>query len=664
MTGIPGGPDSSDPASALLALLATPEPALSPEAVLGALDQAATRPDGRRRIAAAVTGQPELLTGQGARAPIPGILRFITALARAGAAAVAEPPCPRCGRQRPLGVPVDGLRVCAGCRSKARALPCGRCGKVRPTARRNDNGKPICQNCWHRDPRSWKPCAKCGNSRRVAAVTVAGPVCQSCRPGPALPCSICGSADGGRIGISRATSTPVCNRCRKRWITCSRCSTGAPLKGGTLREPLCARCLNPDPAFWKRCASCQETWQLSAAECTRCSLGRKLKQIFTPPGGTAAPELDRLREALVGVGRPDLMLDWLNKAGVRRTLEAVAARSMVTHEALDTLPPGRTLVHLRSMLVAAGALPPRDERLTALERWIGQAIAGHADPGHRRALHGYAVWHHLRRLRGRLDGRPASRQQVKNVRDQVTAAAAFLDWLTARGLTLATCTQAELDQWLAGTSGHPTRSANFVRWAVARHHASRLTAPASRWTGPAGPLDQDRRWADARRLLHDDACPAADRVAGLLILLYAQKLNAITALTAQHVLHQDGRTLLRLGSRPIVLPTPLDALADALAAGRKTPGSSLLDVPSSWLFPGHRPGSALTEDALAKRLHALGISPRQSRSTALFTLATDVPAAILAKTLGIHIKAAIQWQKISAGDWAAYAADISSRLEH
>jgi hypothetical protein len=33
----------------------------------------------------------------------------------------------------------------------------------------------------------------------------------------------------------------------------------------------------------------------------------------------------------------------------------------------------------------------------------------------------------------------------------------------------------------------------------------------------------------------------------------------------------------------------------------------------------------------------------------------------LAKTLGIHIKAAIQWQKIFAGDWAAYAADVSRR---
>jgi hypothetical protein len=145
------------------------EPALSPEAVLGALGQAAARPDGRHRIAAAVTGKPGLLTGQGARAPVPGVLRFIGALARAGAVAVVDPPCPRCGRQRPLGVPVDGLRLCAGCRSKARAVLCGRCGKVRPPGRLNDGGQPICQNCWHRDPRSWKPCAKCRNPRRTVA---------------------------------------------------------------------------------------------------------------------------------------------------------------------------------------------------------------------------------------------------------------------------------------------------------------------------------------------------------------------------------------------------------------------------------------------------------------------------------------------------------------
>ncbi len=49
-----------------------------------------------------------------------------------------------------------------------------------------------------------------------------------------------------------------------------------------------------------------------------------------------------------------------------------------------------------------------------------------------------------------------------------------------------------------------------------------------------------------------------------------------------------------------------------------------------------------------------GRVPARRGPDTLFTLAADVPAAILAKTLGIHIKAAIQWQKISGGDWAAY----------
>jgi hypothetical protein len=218
------------------------------------------------------------------------------------------------------------------------------------------------------------------------------------------------------------------------------------------------------------------------------------------------------------------------------------------------------------------------------------------------------------RARGRLDGRPASRDQAKNVRDHVAVAAAFLDWLTARGLTLAACTQADLDQWLASTSGHLIRSASFVRWAVARRHASGLTAPATRWPGPSGPLDQDRRWADAQRLLQEEAYPAADRAAGLLVLLYAQKLSVITALITSHVLHEDGRTLLRLGSRPIVLPALLDDLVAGLAAGRRPPGSSLLGVPSPWLFAGRKPGSALTADALAQRLHALsGSAPAGPR---------------------------------------------------
>jgi hypothetical protein len=42
-------------------------------------------------------------------------------------------------------------------------------------------------------------------------------------------------------------------------------------------------------------------------------------------------------------------------------------------------------------------------------------------------------------------------------------------------------------------------------------------------------------------------------------------------------------------------------------------------------------------------------------------LATELPAAILARMLGIHIDVAVAWQRISAGDWMTYAADVSRR---
>ena len=48
-------------------------------------------------------------------------------------------------------------------------------------------------------------------------------------------------------------------------------------------------------------------------------------------------------------------------------------------------------------------------------------------------------------------------------------------------------------------------------------------------------------------------------------------------------------------------------------------------------------------------------------STALFALATELPAAVLARMLGINIKVAVAWQQAASGDWAAYAADVSRR---
>jgi hypothetical protein len=367
-----------------------------------------------------------------------------------------------------------------------------------------------------------------------------------------------------------------------------------------------------------------------------------------------------LRDAMVAVDRPDHARGWLAKPEVRRLLAAIgSAQRPVTHALLDELGHSKTLDYLRAVLVASSVLPDRDETITRLERWIVATVEGRDQPDDRRILHGYAVWHHLRRLRGRLDGRPATVLQEWYVRTCVIGAVQLLDFLADRGMRLRGCTQAEVDEFLANVATYPADSAAFVRWAVKNKHASGLTAPATRWVGPTGPHDEQARWDTARRLMHDDGLPIRARVAGLLLVLYAQHLSSIVGLTVDHVAREHDTVTIRLGAVPIVLPPPLDALMSDLIATRR--GNTLLDTPGTWLFPGRHPGKPSTAGGLALELRNVGVRPRQHRNTALFSLAAQLPAAVLARMLGIHIDVAVQWQRASAGDWNAYAADVATR---
>ncbi|WP_405961960.1 hypothetical protein OG713_44310 [Streptomyces sp. NBC_00723] len=300
-----------------------------------------------------------------------------------------------------------------------------------------------------------------------------------------------------------------------------------------------------------------------------------------------------LHVALAGHGRPDTTLAWLARPQVTTVLRGIAtACRPLTHDLLDTLPHGKTVAHLRAVLAAAGVLPARDEHLTRLERWINHQLQASTDPDHRRILHGYAIWHHLRPLRTRLRGAPTTRLQAVNVRSHVTAAADFLNWLHAHGLTLATCTQADLESQITDPhSTYPRETSHFVRWSVTHRHAHDLTYPAVAWPGPTTALDTERRWALARRLLHDDTIPVADRVAGLLLLLYAQRPAAICRLTTAHVIRSGDRTRIQCGSKPIALPEPVAGLVRDLATtrdrGRIKNGAPGANTP--WLFPRYPP---------------------------------------------------------------------------
>jgi hypothetical protein len=188
-----------------------------------------------------------------------------------------------------------------------------------------------------------------------------------------------------------------------------------------------------------------------------------------------------------------------------------------------------------------------------------------------------------------------------------------------------------------------------------------LEFPAVRWGGPSGVIDTETRWANARWLLGDDTVKAEDRFAGLLVLLYAQWPAAISRLTTSHIEANDGDVRLRLGHEPVVLPEPLAALALHLVDIRQGHAALGDQGTSPWLFPGGQPGRPISAFRLGERLRQIGLRPGQSRSTALFQLATELPAALLARMLGIHISVAVAWQRASAGDWTDYAAYFSRR---
>jgi hypothetical protein len=653
--------DGPDPLEIVTAVVTGVEAALTAETVRQAAIAAAPRAGQRHHLAWALQERPDLLTGAGADAPVPTVLRLINQLAAAGATTIVQPGCPGCGRVIALHRPINGTWLCRNCVAKSRAQPCARCGAVREPAARDPQGQPVCANCLSVDADNQEICAGCGRRRPVATRTPGGPLCPSCLPVKVMTCAICGRH--APCHLSHATGQPWCSACRQRRARCSNCGQDRPVRGGTLAKPLCATCTRGDPGFWQDCPRCGEPGRVHVRDCARCHLHDRLRDLFADADGVIRPDLQTLHQALASAQRPATVAAWLGKSTAPAILADLRTGDRpLTHQVLDELPPGKTVQHLRAVLVNLAVLPPRDEHLAQLQRWITTVLTARTDPGERELLHRYATWHVVRRLRGRLGGAHATHEQVVAARRNIAAAIALLDWLTRHRLTLAAAGQGDLDVWVAeaATPSHRTDAGNFVRWAR-RHKLTRLDYGAVRWDGPTGVTDAETRWEQARRLLHDDALDTDDRVAGLLVLLYAQTAATISRLTLDHVQADHDKVRLRLGREPIVLPEPLAELVLALTATRHGHAAIGDQGTSPWLFPGGRPGRPISSYRLTERLRNIGIYSGQARSTALFQLATELPAAVLARMLGIHITVAVAWQRACAGDWTAYAADVSRR---
>jgi hypothetical protein len=238
-------------------------------------------------------------------------------------------------------------------------------------------------------------------------------------------------------------------------------------------------------------------------------------------------------------------------------------------------------------------------------------------------------------------------------RGRILAALAFLAWLDDRGTTLGAATQADVDTWLDGATRYRYLLRDFLTWASAHRLAGEVTVPALPRSEPAGLITEDSRWDLLSRCLRDV------RTAGALLLLYGQFVSRLTRLSAADIEQHGPDTCLRLDTVPVLLPPRLAALVraqlDAAPAHSRNPGSRPL-------FPGRSPARPVAPQTLTRRLRQHGIEPRQARNTVLAAWACDLPPAVLASLLGVHIQTAVNWASRTRRDWTTYLAARDSDL--
>jgi hypothetical protein len=235
-------------------------------------------------------------------------------------------------------------------------------------------------------------------------------------------------------------------------------------------------------------------------------------------------------------------------------------------------------------------------------------------------------------------------------------AAAFLDWLADRDVTLAKCCQGDVDTWLAGASTAMRVGLRaFLIWSSRNHHCGaglEIAGTADRDERPA--LTDTQRWGLVERLLGDDTVDLGDRVAGCVLLVYGQSLTKIAKLTVDDVINTADGVAVMFGREPLTVMAELAPLVLALLARRR---SRSVVADTCWLFPGERPGAPMSAGHLGARLRRVGIpAARLARNAALLDLAPTVPAPILARMLGISTSRAARWFTVAGGDRGRYVA--------
>ena len=440
-------------------------------------------------------------------------------------------------------------------------------------------GQDLCATCYRAAFKTVGTCHRCGVHRLVPARDGPHPICAPCAGLTGFGCVTCGDA------TSPMQHRTQCARCRIRTLLTDRTEPPATID-----------------AFIDRVA------------------GRHPKTIarWTAPG----PELTAF---LQHITNGDATI-------VRWPHDSTGPRSSPARD------PSRMPIHDDSDPVNG-----EHHQLALFERWTQRFLASVTDPADRRTVMMFTSWHEQRKLVRSATIGTLRTWSTRTARQRITYAAVFLDWLREHNVTLAGCSQADLDTWFSTGTSSRQSTTGFIVWAQTQQLCDRrLRITPIKPATPNAISNQDRVEL-VRRLLHDTNIRLDDRVAGLLVALYAQPSSRVCQLRRDSVTINDNVTRISLGPRPIEVIAPFDELLRRLV---KTSNNR-------WLFPGTIPGEPCHPNTTGQRLLRLGIT-RATRVAAFHDLVQQIPGPVLAELIGYNPNFVAERAATLAAPWSNY----------
>ena len=243
---------------------------------------------------------------------------------------------------------------------------------------------------------------------------------------------------------------------------------------------------------------------------------------------------------------------------------------------------------------------------------------------------------------------------MRSAKQEITETIKFLTWLEqTHRRTVNDCAQQDVDEYLASgpTTRHLIRT--FFIWAK-KSKVNVAVQIGFRQAKTSPTITQDHRLAWLKELLIGDSESLPYRVAGVLLLLYAQPLTKIASLQSTAISQADGETRIALGKAPIPVPEPFASQLNYHRHNRPNLRTAGGAAGSPWLFPSSRPGRHLDPQAIMQRLRWLGIDLLGSRNTALRELVSEIPALLVAEMLGYSDQVTQKHAAEAGNTWARY----------